>query len=373
MAAEEAATEVAAELGDAAADLVFLFVSSHHTSHAEELVEIVREKLPAEHFVGCTAEGVLGGDREYADSPGLSLWAASLPGVDVASCRLESAEEGQNGLLIEAMTEMREPTTMIFVADPFSVVAEDLIEELSESRPELVFAGGMASGSPQPTGNRFFFGDDVFDQGGVAVLIRGGRSVSTVVSQGCRPFGKPLVVTACEDNLILELGGQPAWQKFVEQVEVTEDSDRERLTEGLHVGRAVDSRRASEGSGNFLVRGVLGFVKENGAMMVGDVPRAGQTIQFHLRDPSSASQEMETLLEERVGQLNSPVAGALLFTCNGRGPRMFDRPHHDASMVSRVFNDSPLAGFFAAGEIGPIGSSSFLHGFTAVTVLFHPS
>ncbi|MEC7774745.1 MAG: FIST N-terminal domain-containing protein, partial [Planctomycetota bacterium] len=251
MAAEEAATEVAAELGDAAADLVFLFVSSHHTSQAEDLAEIVREKLPAEHFIGCTAEGVLGGDREYADSPGLSLWAASLPGVDVASCRLESAEEGQNGLLIEAMTEMREPTTMILVADPFSVVAEDLIDELSQSRPELVFAGGMASGSPQPTGNRFFFGDDVFDQGGVAVLIRGGRSVSTVVSQGCRPFGKPLVVTACEDNLILELGGQPAWQKFVEQVEVTEDSDRERLTEGLHVGRAVDSRRASEGAGNF--------------------------------------------------------------------------------------------------------------------------
>ncbi len=373
MAAEEAATEVAAELGDAAADLVFLFVSSHHTSQAEDLAEIVREKLPAEHFIGCTAEGVLGGDREYADSPGLSLWAASLPGVDVASCRLESAEEGQNGLLIEAMTEMREPTTMILVADPFSVVAEDLIDELSQSRPELVFAGGMASGSPQPTGNRFFFGDDVFDQGGVAVLIRGGRSVSTVVSQGCRPFGKPLVVTSCEDNMIKELGGESAWQKFVEQVEETEDADRERLTEGLHVGRAVDSRSASEGAGNFLVRGVLGFVKETGAMMVGDIPRAGQTIQFHLRDPASASQEMEELLEARKKQLAHPVSGALLFTCNGRGPRMFDKPHHDASVVSKAFDGPPLAGFFAAGEVGPVGDKSFLHGFTAVTVLFHSS
>ena len=373
MAAEEAATEVAADLGGAAADLVFLFISPHHSPHAEEVGEIVREKLPAAHFVGCTAEGVLGGDREFADSPGLSLWAASLPGVDFASCRLESAEEGQNVLLLEAMTEMREPTTMVLVADPFSVVVEDLIDELAESRPELVFAGGMASGSNQPTGNRFYYGEEVFDQGGAAVLFRGGRNISTVVSQGCRPFGKPLVVTSCEDNMIKELGGESAWKKFIEQVELTEDADRERLTEGLHVGRAVDSRSASEGAGSFLVRGVLGFVKENGAMMVGDVPRAGQTIQFHLRDPSSASQEMETLLEERVGQLSSPVAGALLFTCNGRGPRMFDRPHHDASMVSRVFNDSPLAGFFAAGEIGPIGSSSFLHGFTAVTVLFHPS
>ncbi len=144
MAAEEAATEVAADLGGVAADLVFLFISPHHIPHADEVGEIVREKLPAAHFVGCTAEGVLGGDREFADSPGLSLWAASLPGVDFASCRLESAEEGQNVLLLEAMTEMREPTTMVLVADPFSIVAEDLIDELAESRPELVFAGGMA-------------------------------------------------------------------------------------------------------------------------------------------------------------------------------------------------------------------------------------
>lgn len=373
MAAEEAATEVAADLGGAAADLVFLFISPHHSPHAEEVGEIVREKLPAAHFVGCTAEGVLGGDREFADSPGLSLWAASLPGVDFASCRLESAEEGQNVLLLEAMTEIREPTTMVLVADPFSIVAEDLIDELAESRPELVFAGGMASGSNQPTGNRFYYGEEVFDQGGAAVLFRGGRNISTVVSQGCRPFGKPLVVTSCEDNMIKELGGESAWQKFIEQVELTEDADRERLTEGLHVGRAVDSRSASEGAGSFLVRGVLGFVKENGAMMVSDIPRAGQTVQFHLRDPASASQEMENLLQAGCERLDGKVAGALLFTCNGRGLRMFDRPHHDAALVSRIFNGTPLAGFFAAGEIGPIGDSSFLHGFTAVTVLFHPS
>ena len=373
MAAEEAATEVAAALDGAAVDLAFLFISSHHTSHAEEIGEIIREKVPAEHFVGCTAEGVLGGDREYADSPGLSLWAASLPGVDVSSCRLEATDESRNALLLEAMTEMHEPATLVLMADPFSVVVEDLVEALSEQRPELVFAGGMASGSSSPTGNRVYYGKEVFERGGSAVLFRGGASVSTVVSQGCRPFGKPLVVTSCEDNMIKELGGESAWQKFVEQVEDTEDTDRERLTEGLHVGRAVDSRSASEGAGNFLVRGVLGFVKETGAMMVGDIPRAGQTIQFHLRDPASASQEMEALLQGRKDQLAHPVAGALLFTCNGRGPRMFDKPHHDASVVSKVFDGPPLAGFFAAGEVGPVGDESFLHGFTAVTVLFHSS
>lgn len=371
MAAEEAATEVAAALDGAAVDLIFLFISSHHTGHAEEVGEIIREKLPAKHFAGCTAEGVLGGDREYADSPGLSLWAASLPGIDVSSCRLEATEESRNALLLEAMTDTHEPATLVLVADPFSVVVEDLIEALSEKRPELVFAGGNASGSSSPTGNRLYYGDEVFDRGGSAVLFRGGANVSTVVSQGCRPFGKPLVVTACEDNMIRELGGQPALQKFVEQLKDTKDSDRKRITEGLHVGRAVDSRSASEGTGSFLMRQVLGFVEEKGAMMVGAVPRAGETIQFHLRDPATAGQEMRTLLEDRLKQIGHPIAGALLFTCNGRGPRMFDKPHHDAALVSKVFDGPALAGFFAAGEVGPVGDKSFLHSFTAVTVLFH--
>ena len=63
-------------------------------------------------------------------------------------------------------------------------------------------------------------------------------------------------------------------------------------------------------------------------------------------------------------------SGALLFTCNGRGSRLFKEPHHDARAVRAEAGAIPLAGFFAQGELGPVGGQNFIHGFTASVVLF---
>ena len=95
-------------------------------------------------------------------------------------------------------------------------------------------------------------------------------------------------------------------------------------------------------------------------------------------------------------QLHEPPAGVLVITCNGRGTRLFDRPDHDAGAVARAFRHAaggesiakvgqeivsdgptagqpPVAGFFAAGEIGPVGDESFVHGHTACLALFRPA
>jgi len=96
-------------------------------------------------------------------------------------------------------------------------------------------------------------------------------------------------------------------------------------------------------------------------MVVGDTIEVGETIQFHVRDAATADEDLRTLLEWEA----EPAAGALLFTCNGRGSRLFSVPDHDASLVSRKLEGLPLAGFNCAGEIGPIGGKNFLHGFTA--------
>ena len=60
----------------------------------------------------------------------------------------------------------------------------------------------------------------------------------------------------------------------------------------------------------------------------------------------------------------------LLFSCNGRGRRFFGRPDHDAGQVARATGDVPLAGFFAQGELGPVGGRNFLHTFTASMAVF---
>ena len=66
----------------------------------------------------------------------------------------------------------------------------------------------------------------------------------------------------------------------------------------------------------------------------------------------------------------TPTLGALLFSCCGRGRGLFGRPHHDVTVVRERAGDIPVAGFFAQGEIGPVGGANFLHGYTASMALF---
>jgi small ligand-binding sensory domain FIST len=199
----------------------------------------------------------------------------------------------------------------------------------------------------------------------VGALLGPGVAVETVVSQGCRPFGQPLVVTRADGNLILELAGTPALERLVAQAHGALTEEEVALLEmgGLQIGRVIDEHRESFGRGDFLLRGVLGADRRTGALAVGDVMPVGTTVQFHLRDARTADEDLHVLLKGHQAD------GALVFTCNGRGSRLFDEPHHDARVLSDLLGPVPLAGFFAAGEIGPVGGHNFVHGFTASMAL----
>jgi small ligand-binding sensory domain FIST len=134
------------------------------------------------------------------------------------------------------------------------------------------------------------------------------------------------------------------------------------------VGNVIDEHKRHFGRGDFLVRNILGLDQERGGIVVGDLPRMGQTIQFHARDAVTAAEDLQLLLD--VQDLKGRPFGGLLFSCNGRGKRLFDEPNHDLGIINERLGSSPVAGFFAAGEIGPIGEQSFLHGHTAALALF---
>jgi small ligand-binding sensory domain FIST len=226
----------------------------------------------------------------------------------------------------------------------------------------------MASAGQGPGTNRLALDDRVFTGGAIGALIGPGIELETVVSQGCRPIGRPLVVTRAERNVIYELAGQPALERLLEMARNgMPDRDVQLINQGLHVGLVLDEHKVDFGRGDFLIRNVLGADRTNGAMAVGEIVDVGTTVQFHVRDAESADEDLRELLALRHAD------GALLFTCNGRGTRLFDQPDHDAGVVSDLLGDPPLAGFFAAGELGPVGTRNFLHGFTASVVLFRDS
>jgi small ligand-binding sensory domain FIST len=259
---------------------------------------------------------------------------------------------------------------VIMLADPFSFPADGLLAELNDEPGAPAVVGGLASGGTRPGEHRLFAGTDVVEEGAVAIALQGAR-MRTVVSQGCLPIGPEMVITAAEGSTVLELAGMPALMKLQEVVEALEPGERALALDGLLAGLVIDENTPDYERGDFLVRAIQGGDRDTGALVVGERVRVGQTMRFHVRDAASADDDLRAALREvRGGDGHGEPGGALLFSCNGRGTRMFPTDDHDATAIADELARIPAAGLFCNGEIGPVGGRSFLHAFTATMVLF---
>ena len=365
-AAVEAAQEAAAGLGGVEPDLAFLFLSPPHVEGAKAAALALREELQPGALVGCVAEGVLARSREVEEGPAVAIWAASLPGAEVELFRAE-AIPAEGGLAIAGFPEPADPSLVALLVDPFTFPAGPLLEELNESRPGLPLVGGIASGAGRPGTQALIVDDEVYERGAVGAVVRGAR-VCTVVSQGCSPFGREAVITRAEENVVYELAGERPLDRLRHEVAGLDPEGRELVARGILAGLVIDENKAEYGRGDYLMRGLLGIDEESGAIAIGERVRVGQTLRFHVRDAETADEDLrETLGGELRGER---AAGALLFTCNGRGTNMFAEPDHDARAVGQVLGCDAVAGFFCGGEIGPVGGRAFLHGFTATLAVF---
>jgi small ligand-binding sensory domain FIST len=252
---------------------------------------------------------------------------------------------------------------MILLADPFSFPADDFVDMAAERLPDLRVIGGLASAANGPGGNRLVLDGEIHADGAVGVLLPHASGATTVVSQGCRPIGTPMVVTRADHRVVLELAGKPALGRLAELIGGLSESERDLARSGLHVGWVIDEHKERFERGDVLIRNLLGGNKEAGALVVAGPVQVGSTVQFQVRDAATADEDLRQLLAGRQ------ATGALVFTCTGRGSRLFGRTGHDAEVVDAVTGGA-TAGMFCAGEVGPVGSRSFVHGFTASVLLF---
>ena len=358
-----------------AADLAFLFVSPHHAGELERIAAAVCDTTRTQNVMGCTGESIVAGEREIEGNPAIALWVAQMPGVGLRPFRLEFERNADGGMFTGWPGELAEhlpaKSTLLLLGDPFSFPADVLIAQLNEREPVIPVVGGMASGGWGPGQNRLVLGREIYDAGAVAAVIDGPIRLRTIVSQGCRPIGRPFVVTRSDRHVILELAGQTAMQRLHEVYETLDDREKGLVRSGLHVGRALSEYQDEFRRGDFLVRNVVGADPKSGAIAIGDYVKTGTTVQFHIRDADTADDDLRAMLADAMDEGAAP-AGALLFTCNGRGTRLFTEDNHDARCVQAAFHGVPLAGFFAQGELGPVQHKNFLHGFTASVALFEP-
>ncbi len=359
------------ELQGATADLGAVFVTNHFEDELGQAARRIVESAKVNVLIGCTAGGVIGPEHEHEREPAIALWLAHLPGTELRPFHLAEADLASADSLREKLdiTAEARPSFLMF-GDPFSVDVNGLLAGMQESYPGRPVVGGMASGAEAPGQSALVLNGSVQREGVVGVALSGAIHVETVVSQGCRPVGKPFIITKAERNVIHQLSGRPALEVLNQAYAEAPTSDQKLMRQGVFIGRVINEQQPEFHRGDFLIRNLMGADQESGAIAVGDLMRVGSTVQFHVRDADSAGEDLNALLTPFV---SPPPRGALLFSCNGRGTRMFPQRDHDLGVLKDKLGTIPIAGFFCAGELGPVGGRNFIHGHTASIALFRDS
>jgi small ligand-binding sensory domain FIST len=320
------------------------------------------EAVGAKAIVGCTGAGIIGDAREIEDRPALSITAARLPGVELAPFHVDAGAETTFPI------GLADPQGVLLLADPFTCDVHELIGSLDERLPRVPKFGGLASGARAPGSTWLHANGESHARGAVGVAFGGDVAIDTLVAQGCRPIGTPMVVTRADGSIIRELDHRPPLEIIKALHDELGPRDRALLRQSLFVGVEMQDSVVHR-SGELLVRNIAGIDPKSGALAVAAELRPFQVVQFLLRDADTATDDLTRLLERHRAS-GSPVDGALLFSCLGRGARLFGEPDHDSALFQRLVGPAPIGGFFCNGEIGPVGGTTFLHGYTSSFALF---
>jgi small ligand-binding sensory domain FIST len=356
-------------------DLALLFFSAHHSENAADLASASQKRLHPRCLLGCSGEAIVGNDQEVEQGPAMSLWLGRwAEPLELVPCHF-MLEETPDGFSIlgwpdALMSVDLGGSALLLLGDPFTFPTDAFLQQANKDYPGLRVMGGMASGGRGPGESRLILDGKEIADGAIGVLLQAPVKARSIVSQGCRPIGRPLVITRAKDNVIEELGGQTPLDRLQQLWQELDPRDQRLFQQGLHIGRVINEYQDKFQRGDFLVRNVIGLDRDSGALAITDHVRVGQTMQFHVRDDETADEDLRALLQADVRAHAQRPGGALVFTCNGRGTRLFSQPHHDARAIREGIGVLPLAGFFAQGEVGPIGGQNFIHGFTASIVLF---
>jgi small ligand-binding sensory domain FIST len=372
---EQCSASIREQLGEAP-QLAVAFVSPHYQPDYASVGTLLSELLGAEHTFGCSGGGIIGAGTEVEQRPALSVTAATLPGVSIEAFHLDGdnlpdMDAGPDKWTeLMGVSEAQEPQ-FVLLADPFSFPVQNLIMGLDFAFPQAAKIGGLASGAQRPGDNALFLDGQVHGSGAIGLALHGNITVDTVVAQGCRPIGEPMRITSSNRNVLAELNGNPPMAVLQDLFRSLSERDRQLMGHSLFLGVVMDEFIDQPVQGDFLIRNVVGMDQRTGSLAIGEMLKEGQLVQFHLRDAETSAQDLTFVLERYAADnRENEVPGALLFSCLGRGEYLYGRPNHDTEIFREKLGQVPLGGFFCNGEIGPVGGTTFLHGYTSSFGLF---
>jgi small ligand-binding sensory domain FIST len=369
------AEQLRAKLHGQEVSLGLVFIAPKFFPHAKAILEILRVHARTPVLAGCSSQGLIFEAKEVEDNAGVALGLYSLPGAKLTALHFtqEQVEEanGPGYWRLETGVEPDQTNGWLVFIDPFHLDSEAWLKSWNEAYAPQPVYGGLASGEFTEQQTQVYLNGEVYEEGGVALSVGGGVCLLGVTSQGCTPVGETWTLTKVEQNIIHEIGNRPAYEVLAETFNNLTPEEQKQARGNLFVGLVMNEYLEEFHRGDFLIRNLLDADPASGRIAVGALPRLGQTIQFQRRSAAAATEDMRELLTRTLTHLEgTPVYGACLCCCNGRGKNLFGQPNHDAEMVQRRLGPLGLTGFFCNGEIGPVGARNFLHGYTASLALF---
>lgn len=353
--------------------LVFAFLSADWRPHLREFVEIVQVEGHASSIVGSSGHGLMGVGQEDENVSGMSLLFLRLPNTEVRRMEIDEGDlaDAESGMPWPTITGVAPDDfgSWLALANPMRMRSEVWLRQWNTAYPGEAVYGGLCSGDPDPE-SLFLFTEQGLSEAALLLLrLSGGVRLGGVVSQGCRPIGEPYTITEVDDNVVVTIGQRRAYEVLEEAFESLATDEQAAARGNIFAGLAMNEYKDELRRGDFLVRNILGGDPTAGVLALGAYPRVGQTLQFQLRDRDAADEDLLVQCAGAQTRYGEPFAG-LLFSCAGRGVRMFETPNHDAGVIEDVFGKVPLSGFFCNGEIGPVGGQNFIHGYTASAAFF---
>lgn len=371
---EFAAKEIVSQCVDALGGLepqAGLLLAAHDLDF-EEFLSAVTGAFPDMDLIGCTTMAPMSSVDDYAEgSTTLTLFASDV--LDFSAGLGSNVAADVKGAARQAVQEAtsktaRDPALVILtpsVEDFDPTVVTSAVGELFEGSIP-VFGGGAAPDFPVAMpwlGGVQFYGDQVLRDALPMLLISGPLNVSVGVAHGWNPVGKTAVVTRAVDHRIYEIDGEPILDFY-------------RRYLGVEGEPAIANPLAilDEDTGRYFLRAPMEYTRSDGsATFFGSIPQ-GATVQLAMATTDEILQGTEASLAEAISGFPSDAdpEGALIASCAVRNLLLGTRTRGEIERIRQgLGQDLPVSGFYAFGEIAPLGieSTPNFHNETCVTVL----
>ena len=354
---------------------VMIFFTQDHFVHAGRLHELIREQTKCECITGCSGMGVITGEGEIVDGPGLVLMAGFTPELYLKALAKYQELEHSAGVtqqLREALEKFGDGNSLFFFfPDVYQHQPHNFINMFNYLKSSLsVYGGGSCNDGSKETSIQF--GPNIVTLNGASGLVMSGVTEFVAgVTQSCATLGEPMFVTEIKDDLILSLDGKPALEVFTEVAKELQFKDMEEAAQQLLLSFPLDSEKpvfTGEGS---MARHVTGVDMKSQGITTSQIVHQGGVVSFAYRNHKSAEIDIRAMLTRLKNKNRKTPDFGIYFNCSSRGEALYGRSNVDTLIIREILGEFPLIGFYGGYEMAQMSQGVQLYTYTGVLVLVY--